>query len=142
MKRHLERFAPVEIEIEDETDPGKPRRRKAKPVFLWGGATGSGLADLAPIHRADRSHARSPAVRAVGIPKGVGLHCPRHYFATLLIHEGASVKTVQMALGHSTPTVTLNTYVGEWPEAQDRTRALVDNALGLVPRMCPPLDAA
>ncbi|MEV6822290.1 site-specific integrase [Nocardiopsis dassonvillei] len=137
LRLHLERFAPVEVEIEDETDPHKPRRRKVKLVFLWGGATG-GFGDLTPIHRANWSHAWSPAARAVGIPKGVGLHCLRHYFATLLIHEGASVKTVQMALGHSTPTVTLNTYVGEWPEAQDRTRALVDNALGLVPRMCPP----
>lgn len=55
-----------------------------------------------------------------------------------LIHKGASVKTVQLALGHSTPMVTLNTYVGELPEAQERTRALVDSAFGRVPRMCPP----
>jgi hypothetical protein len=37
---------------------------------------------------------------------------------------------VQLALGHSTPTVTLNTYVHEWPDVLDRTRSLVDNALG------------
>jgi hypothetical protein len=37
--------------------------------------------------------------------------------------------TVQMALGHATPTITLNTYAGEWPEAVDRTRNLVDVAL-------------
>jgi integrase len=48
----------------------------------------------------------------------------------LLIHAGASVKTVQLALGHSTPTVTLNEYVHEWPDALDRTRSLVDGALG------------
>jgi integrase len=46
------------------------------------------------------------------------------------IHAGASVKTVQLALGHSTPTVTLNTYVHEWPDVLDRTRSLVDAALG------------
>jgi integrase len=54
----------------------------------------------------------------------------RHYFATLLIHNGASVKTAQLALGHSTPTITLNSYAQEWPDALDRTRALVDAALG------------
>lgn len=43
--------------------------------------------------------------------------------------SGASVKTVQMALGHSTPTVTLNTYVGLWPEQLECTRNLVDAAL-------------
>jgi hypothetical protein len=48
----------------------------------------------------------------------------------VLIHAGASVKTVQLALGHSTPTVTLNTYVHEWPDVLDWTRSLVDDALG------------
>ncbi len=51
-----------------------------------------------------------PAVERVGLPKGFGYHGLRHYFATLLIHAGASVKTVQLALGHSTPAITLNTY--------------------------------
>jgi hypothetical protein len=37
---------------------------------------------------------------------------------------------VQLALGHSTPTVTLNEYVHEWPDVLDRTRSLVDGALG------------
>ncbi|MET8254466.1 hypothetical protein [Micromonospora sp. NPDC005197] len=37
---------------------------------------------------------------------------------------------MQLALGHSTPTITLNTYVHEWPDALDRTRLLIDGALG------------
>ena len=37
---------------------------------------------------------------------------------------------MQTALGHSTPTVTLNEYVHEWPDVLDRTRSLVDGALG------------
>jgi hypothetical protein len=51
------------------------------------------------------------------------------------------VKTVQVALGHSSPTVTLNTYVGEWPEAVDRTRVIMDDALGLR-QMCADDEAA
>lgn len=65
-----------------------------------------------------------------GPPRGVRLPRSRHYFATLLIHNGASVKTVQMALGHSSPTITLNTYLDDWPEPADRTRVIVQNALG------------
>ena len=66
----------------------------------------------------------------VGMPARWGIHGLRHYYATVLIHGGASVKTVQLALGHSTPTVTLNTYAYEWPDVLDRTRSLVDAALG------------
>jgi len=44
---------------------------------------------------------------------------------------------VQLALGHSTPTITLNTYVGEWPDTDRQTHMIVDSALGHVPRMCP-----
>ena len=57
-------------------------------------------------------------------------HGLRHYYATVPIHAGASVKTVQLSLGHSTPTVTLNTYVHEWPDVLDRTRLLIDGPLG------------
>jgi hypothetical protein len=33
------------------------------------------------------------------------------------------VVTVQRALGHGKPTVTLNTYAHLWPTSEDRTRA-------------------
>jgi hypothetical protein len=41
------------------------------------------------------------------------------------------VKTVQVALVHSTPMITLNTYVGLWPDQADRTRTLADDALSV-----------
>src|SRR6266498_3257329 len=108
-------------------------RREARLVFTneWG----------QPIHRASWSHVWALAVRKVDLPAGFGLHGLRDFFATSLIHAGASVKTVQLALGHSTPMITLNTYVGEWPEAVDRTRTIIDGTLG-VPRMCPEKRAA
>jgi integrase len=51
------------------------------------------------------------------------LHDLRHFYASGLIADGCDVVTVQHALGHSTPTVTLNTYSHLWPKAEDRTRA-------------------
>lgn len=121
LARHMKEYPPVEVEVDDETDPRKPVRRKATLMFT--NINGD------PIHRASWSHVWRPAVRKAGLPDGFGLHGLRDYFATLLIHNGASVKTVQLALGHSTPVITLNSYVGEWPEAIDRTRSLVDAAL-------------
>jgi hypothetical protein len=34
--------------------------------------------------------------------------------------------------------ITLNTYVGEWPDTGERVRSIVDTALGDVPCLCPP----
>ena len=50
------------------------------------------------------------------------LHDLRHFYASGLIADGCDVVTVQHALGHSSPTITLNTYAHLWPKAQDRTR--------------------
>lgn len=129
LARHIEQYPPAEVEIWDRTDPRKPVLRTARLLFT--------TARTNPIHRATWAHMWAPAARAAGIPRGTGIHCLRHYFATLLIHKGASPKRVQLALGHSTPMITLNTYAGEWPEADERTRTIVDSALGDVPRMCP-----
>jgi hypothetical protein len=35
--------------------------------------------------------------------------------------------------GHTTPTITLNIYVGYWPDVVDCTRSLVNNVLGCTP---------
>jgi integrase len=67
------------------------------------------------------------------LPLGFGLRDLRLYFATVLIYGGANIKSVQLAMGHTTPTTTLTTYVGYWPDAVDQTRTLVDSALGCTP---------
>lgn len=115
-----------DVELTDRTDPRHERTRTARLLFTRQGGR--------PVQRNGWSREWRPAVEAAGLPAGFGMHGLRHYYATLLIHAGASVKTVQLALGHATPTITLNTYTHEWPEALDRTRSLVDTALGAVPQ--------
>lgn len=119
---HIKAFPPAGVEIDDETDERHPVRRTARLLFT--NASGD------PIQRASFSRIWQAAVAKAGLPKGYGLRDLRHYFATVLIFGGANVKTVQLAMGHATPTITLNTYVGYWPDAVDRTRSLVDAALG------------
>jgi len=70
------------------------------------------------------------AVTAAGLPDGTGFHELRHYYASLLIASGASVKTVQARLGHKSAVETLNTYAHLWPDSEDQTRRAVDSALG------------
>ncbi|WP_041939220.1 MULTISPECIES: tyrosine-type recombinase/integrase [Frankia] len=47
-------------------------------------------------------------------------HDLRHLFASSLIAGGANVPDVQKALGHATPTITMQTYVHLWPRSDDR----------------------
>ena len=65
------------------------------------------------------------------------MHDLRHYYASLLIRHGESVKTVQRRLGHATAAETLDTYSHLWPDSDDRTREAVDAILGDVSPACP-----
>jgi integrase len=121
LRRHIDSGV-TPVEVDDDTDPRRPNRRQAALLFRGSGEE--------PVNAATFSRTWAKARAAVGLPARWGIHGLRHYYATVLIHAGASVKTVQLALGHSTPTVTLNTYVHEWPDVLDRTRSLVDAALG------------
>ncbi|WP_404502675.1 tyrosine-type recombinase/integrase [Arthrobacter sp. GAS37] len=61
------------------------------------------------------------AREAAGIG-GFTLHDLRHFYASGLVADGCDVVTVQRALGHAQPSITLNTYSHLWPTAEDKTR--------------------
>jgi integrase len=124
---HLAAFPAREVEIEDRTDPRHPQQRVASLLFTH--------EDGRPIARHDWAHIWPRAARAAGLPARSGLHLVRHFYASLLIRYGESVKTVQERLGHSSPATTLNTYVHLWPDSDDRTRQAVSAGLS------PPADS-
>ena len=70
----------------------------------------------------------SDAAKAAEV--GVTSHSFRHFAASALISGGASVKQVQAFLGHASAVVTLRTYAHLWPGDEDRTRSVLDAALG------------
>ena len=72
-----------------------------------------------------------PALKRAGL-SGVTMHGLRHFYASLLIRHGESVKTVQARLGHASAAETLDTYSHLRPDSDDRTRAAVDSVLGRV----------
>jgi integrase len=83
-----------------------------------------------PITRGMLGHIWRGPARSVGIPTGQGLHALRHYYASLLIRHGESVKVVQARLGHASAAETLDTHSHPWPDSDDRTREAVDAVLG------------
>lgn len=76
-------------------------------------------------------HIWRPIAQEVGLTTetGTGVHALRHYYASLLIRYGESVKTVQARLGHKSATETLDTYGHMWADSDDRTRAAIDTVL-------------
>jgi len=62
------------------------------------------------------------------IPEGLRMYDLRHTCASLLIHEGASVKAVQKQLGHKSATMTLDTYGHLWPDETERLAEHMDRA--------------
>lgn len=82
-----------------------------------------------PITRSAFGHKWRAAVKEAGLPTGTGFHALRHYYASLLIRHGESVKTVQARLGHASAVETLDTYSHLWPDSDDRTRDAIDSVL-------------
>jgi integrase len=64
------------------------------------------------------------AARMAEVP-GARLHDSRHYYASLLLRQGESVKVVQARLGHASAQETLDTCSHLWPDSEDMTRATV-----------------
>lgn len=58
-----------------------------------------------------------------------GMHQLRHFYASVLLDAGESIKAVASYLGHSDPGFTLRTYTHLMPSSEDRTRKAVDAAL-------------
>lgn len=146
LSAHLARFPARPVELEDRTDPRRVVRRQAWLVFTnerreaIRRAAWSRVWAVA-VRNANRALAESGVEvggRPVQIPAGTTMHDLRHFYASLLIKHRESVKTVQVRLGHRTPSITLDTYTHLWPEAEDTTRDAVQGILAGVPEKCPP----
>lgn|GEM_PF-2497132 len=74
-------------------------------------------------NRNSAGNARRRIRVAAKLPADVTLHGLRHTHASNLIASGCDVVTVQRALGHAQPSITLNVDSRLWPSAEDRTRA-------------------
>ena len=107
-------------------------------------SAGAGPAPGEPIRRTSFSaKVWRPAATAAGLPSGESFHSLRHFYSSLLIRHGESVKTVQARLGHTTAAQTLDTFSHLWPDSEDRTREAIDAAMlgAVVPLVCPEVDA-
>jgi integrase len=82
-----------------------------------------------PIRRSTAGEMWHRAAGLAGLPHWATFHDLRHFYASLLISRGCSVKVIQKRLGHQSAVETLDTYGHLWPDGDDETRDAVDLVL-------------
>lgn len=129
LKQHRRKFPPGKHGLVFTNDLGRPLRRStfehpwkeaidtrnthelaAATEAVDAGEIDHVIADMSARH--DREHNN--------------FHALRHLYASMLIHDGKSVKVIQELLGHKSATETLDTYGHLWERSDDEVRATVD----------------
>jgi site-specific recombinase XerD len=81
-----------------------------------------------------------PALEKAGIDRSraTGMHALRHFFASVLLNAGETIKALAEYLGHADPGFTLRTYTHIMPASEERTRRAIDAVFGRVQRTATP----
>jgi integrase len=161
LARHVAEFPAAEVEINDETNPGRSVRRKIRLYFtddagrplqrsmfnaeVWKPATRRAAAELRRRASEIRDGAEVARLRrlATGLTEA-SMHDLRHWFASRLIFAGLNVKVVAERLGHADASMTLKVYTHLFPDDEDRSRQAIDEAFKIhsdVPQVCPAIGS-
>lgn len=122
LKEHVARYPPLTVEL-PWLEPGAAMR--ATTLLFWG-------RERTAINRNYfNHHIWKPALRAAGVEatREHGMHALRHYFASVLLDAGESIRTVSDYLGHADPGFTLRVYTHLIPSSEGRARSAVDREL-------------
>ena len=73
-----------------------------------------------------------PALVRAGIEptRDNGMHALRHFYASVLLDAGESIRALAEYLGHTDPGFTLRAYTQMLPTSADRARRAIDSAFG------------
>jgi integrase len=72
---------------------------------------------------------RAAKAKIPGLPEEFSFQDFRHFYASLLIRQGADIKAVQARLRHGSAITTLRYYAHLWPDADETTRTAVGAAI-------------
>ncbi|WP_406130500.1 site-specific integrase [Streptomyces canus] len=131
LKEHMKRFPPVEVTLPWMRASGQPVTKR----LIFSGPRGGHVWRTS----LNEDHWK-PALAKVGvIPKAKsreheaarehGMHALRHFYASVLLDAGESIKAVSEYLGHSDPGLTLKVYAHLLPSSRDRARNAIGRAL-------------
>jgi integrase len=77
-----------------------------------------------------------PALTKAGMERvrSNGMHALRHWYASVLLDAGVSIKALSEYLGHADPGFTLRTYTHLMPSTEEKAREAIDRVLGEISR--------
>ncbi|MEV8326553.1 tyrosine-type recombinase/integrase [Kitasatospora sp. NPDC056731] len=129
LKAHMERFPAVEITLPWMKVGGPPLTKRLIFTSLSGSIVWRGMLN--------EDHWKPALATAGVIPtpgKGEsyasarehGMHALRHFFASILLDAGESIKAVSEYLGHADPGLTLRVYAHLMPDSRHRARKAIE----------------
>ncbi|WP_062207541.1 site-specific integrase [Streptomyces sp. NBRC 109706] len=129
LRTHMKEFEPTAITLPWKKLDGPP----VTAHLLFTAKEGSA------VRRNDfNDHAWKPALAAAGViperqrgerhqaAREHGMHALRHFYASVLLDAGESIKAVSEYLGHADASMTLRVYAHLMPTSRERTRKAVD----------------
>ncbi|MFG3108403.1 tyrosine-type recombinase/integrase [Streptomyces tendae] len=130
LRDHAKRFEPVDVTLPWRTPDGPLVTKRL--VF-------SGVEGRHVRVSNFNDHHWKPALAAAGVIPAAeagaryasarehGMHALRHFYASVLLDAGESIRALSSYLGHSDPGFTLRTYTHLMPSSEGRTRKAVDS---------------
>ncbi|MFJ9418333.1 MULTISPECIES: tyrosine-type recombinase/integrase [unclassified Streptomyces] len=123
LEAHMTRWPAVKATLPWKTLDGPP----VTATLLFSSTEGLSLNRHRFNHRVWRPTLREVEV---AVNRENGMHALRHFYASVLLDAGESIKALSEYLGHHDPGFTLRTYTHLMPSSESRTRAAVDRVLG------------
>lgn len=123
LSAYLARFHPVPVELPWRTLDSAEKVRV--PLVLT-------TRERRPLNRNYFNSSlwrRAQATAGVEPSRDNGMRALRHWYASVLLDAGESIRAVSEYLGHSDPGFTLRTYTHLMPSSDERTRCAIDSAL-------------
>ncbi|SFR21996.1 Site-specific recombinase XerD [Lentzea waywayandensis] len=121
---HVQKFEPLPITLPWGTPDGK---LVTVPLLIY-------TRESKQIYRHSfNHHVWKPALVEAGVldpGRAEGFHALRHFFASMLLEQGISIRALAEYLGHADPAFTLRVYTHLMPSSHERARIAIDNIFG------------
>lgn len=142
LQEHLDRYPPGPISLPWRDPAAAPvtvpliftsREHKAmnrnyfnhfiwRPALVAAGIIAPGVSDAG---------AEDATAGGTGVDRGNGMHALRHFYASVLLDAGESIKALSEYLGHADPGFTLRTYTHLMPASAARSRGAIDHVFSI-----------